>query len=78
MSGNESFHVQCRMKRKNANQTSYIPEQFARVGNIVKLKDQNGVWEDGWVIFQCGPRVLSAVVNERGQDYKRTRKASDI
>ena len=85
------YHVQCLFQKDVISgdldekidvyfQTSWIPEQYARVGNSVKLKNENGEWEDGWFIYfaDTDHKMESKYVNERGQDYKRTRKASDI
>jgi len=79
----ESYHVQvkcCRPLEKGRADsktewyTAYIPEKYARIGNTIDIDD---VGED-WMICWIGTPVLSDVVNERSQDYKRTRKASDI
>jgi len=58
--------------------TSWIPEQFAYVGNWVSLKNQDGTWDDHWKVIEVGARAPEDQVLERSQDYKRTRKASDI
>lgn len=57
--------------------TVWIPEEFAVTGKDIEIKK-----EDTWVPF----KVVQAYehqqkyssVRERSQDYKRTRKASDI
>jgi len=47
-------YVQSTMRRSIATgclrTTSYIPQRFAKVGGVVKLKDENGLWVDGWVV----------------------------
>lgn len=54
--------------------TSWIPEQFAKIGKYLKLKD-----DDGWKVISVGSVVYDEqTVNERSQDYKKTRLASDI
>lgn len=57
---------------------SWIPEQFAKVGNWVSIKNSKGEWEDGWKIERADTRLSEEQVLENSQDYKRTRKASDI
>lgn len=47
---------QCRLQKKIPNgvreQVSFIPEPFCREGKILKLRDEDGNWENGWkVIF---------------------------
>jgi len=55
-------------------QTAWIPAKFSILGKVVKLKE-----EDGWKIIAVGYCLqMSDYVDDRGQDYKRTRKASDI
>jgi hypothetical protein len=82
MSG-QDYHRQCQMNKVGADgsvahQTSWLPAEFAHVGNIVKLRDDKGHWEDGWKIIAVGPPLASEYVAERARDFTRTRKASDI
>lgn len=39
---------------------SWIPDQFAELGRVVKLKDDNGQWEDGWVVREVWSERLPA------------------
>lgn len=68
---------QCRMRKSirgcDSFLISWIPEKFAKVGKFLKLKG-----EDGWEVVDVFTRKCAKEVNERGQDYKRTRLASDI
>ena len=57
---------------------SWIPEQFAKIGNCVSIKNLKGEWEENWKIERVGTRLPEEQVLENSQDYKRTRKASDI
>ncbi len=59
-------------------QTSWIPEQFAHAGNFIKLKKDDGTWDDGWKVDEVGTRAPEDQVLERERDYKHQRKASDI
>lgn len=73
---------QCRLYRHlpegRQTQVAWLPEKFAEVGRILKLKD-NDVWEDGWVVSSIGTALVSdEIITERSQDYKNTRKASDV
>lgn len=80
-----SNHVQCILTRwrmgtegpVKENSTSWIPEDIAILGRRVKLKEADGTWET-WDVKEVGAVMDSKRVSERGQDYKRTRKASDI
>ncbi len=46
--------MQCAMRRIVAGAsvvtTSYIPTQFAKVGRVLKLKDSDDRWVNGWVV----------------------------
>jgi hypothetical protein len=57
MKRNELYR-QCRLVKKvrdgEAIQTSYLPAEFAREGRIVKLREEDGGWDDGWVIRVVG------------------------
>jgi hypothetical protein len=81
----DTHHVQCKLSRSSVNQpdyiyrTAYIPERYAIAGNKIKI-DDDPVTKFGyvWLIEETYNRLPSSEVNERGQDYKRTRKASDV
>lgn len=56
---------QCLMSKNNLFQTSWIPERFAKVGKILKLRE-NGVWDNGWKVETVGtPREESKVPDYR-------------
>lgn len=58
--------------------TTFIPSKFAQKGKTIKVK-VDGTWDDGWIITDVySAEFDEEYVNERSQDYKRTRKASDI
>jgi hypothetical protein len=74
-----TYHVQCKLRNgPGFYQTTWLPERYAKKGNIVELKNEEGKWEDGWIVIEVGSKMDSAQVIERERDYKRTRKASDI
>ena len=80
------FYRQCCMEKpaggsKGGNyafQISWIPEKFAVEGKFLELKNDSGEWSDGWQVVQVGARKSDKEANDRSQDYKRTRRASDI
>jgi len=47
-------YVQCVMRRPVAGGsvelTSYIPQQFAKMGDVLRLKDEDRSWTSGWVV----------------------------
>ena len=88
MSGAPKNHVQCRLVKwddeKDIHKEGYtvyncwIPEKHAVPLKVLRIKQDDGTWEDGWTVMQVYTTLPTAVVEERGQDYKNTRKASDI
>jgi hypothetical protein len=80
-----AFYCQCMLERVTkiepasiVRTVTFIPSEYASLGNIVKLKNDNDEWVDGWVIREAGPPIDAVYIEERERDYKRTRKASDI
>ena len=57
MKRNELYR-QCRLVKKirggETIQTSYLPAEFAKEGRIVKIREDDGGWDDGWVIRVVG------------------------
>lgn len=41
------------MRKNNAFRVSWIPAKFAKVGQVLKLKDNNE-WDDGWIVEWTG------------------------
>ena len=71
----QEYVCQCRLIKDNKKQTAWIDERGAIRGAKVELKsDNNEIWEVDYV----GARALKSYIQERSQDYKRTRKASDL
>ena len=73
---------QCTMRRKTdageAETVSWIPEEFCKKGKALKLKNEKGDWEDGWVVTLVGSaRRKSDEINDRSRDHLRQREASD-
>jgi hypothetical protein len=82
MKRNELYR-QCRLVKKiregESIQTSYIPAEFAKEGRIVKLREGDGSWDDGWVIRIVGGSLtddqLTALETGRRRFEKHTTKA---
>lgn len=52
----------------------WLPNKYAKVEMIVDIDGMG----DGWRVWKCYNELPTAVVLERGQDYKKTRRMSDI
>jgi hypothetical protein len=78
----KDMHTQCKLSKDEdgrvVNYTAWIPDDVAVVGRTVKLKEDDGTWSEGWRVDERYTTLPYTVVAERSQDYKRTRKASDI
>jgi hypothetical protein len=54
----KTSYRQCTLRRViptgHVTQVSYIPEKFAVVGRILKLKNDDDTWTDGWKVIAAG------------------------
>lgn len=80
-------HTQCRLRKGNVHQTSWIPTDIAIEGQKVNLQEtrinakglEEKYWDEGWEVVKAGGQVFpSKYIAERERDWKNTRKASDI
>ena len=76
------FYRQCRLQRtvegNVREQVSYIPEPYCVVGRILRLKTEDGTWEDGWEVMSASERRPARAVEEEERDHLKTRSVSDI
>jgi uncharacterized membrane protein YGL010W len=76
------YYCQCTLEKYAKNYTatkvSFIPEQFAFAGNVLKLKNEDGEWVEGWIVQLVGHKVDADFVESHERDYSRQRKSSDI
>ena len=64
---------QCVLQKCKKKQTAWIPEQFAHVNKVLKIKN-----EDGWKVVEVSSQRFSEeYVLERADDYKHQAQASD-
>lgn len=68
------FYRQCHLKKGNTHQTSWIPEQFAVVNKVLKLRE-DGVWDDGWVVQTVSETRLDETPDWR-KDIRGHRKTT--
>lgn len=78
----QKYYCQCNMRKKIENgyklNVAWIPEKFAQKGKVIKLKWEDGTWEEGWEVMFVGARQEAEKVEENERDYLKQRKASDI
>jgi hypothetical protein len=57
--------------------TSWIPEQYAHVGKVLKFRDDEGVWDDGWIVGQASQtRLAQDMLPDYHSEIKGHRKAT--
>ena len=65
-------YVQCAMRRiitgGSMRTTSYIPMHYAKLGKVLRLKDDCERWVDGWIV-ECVGDVI--VEGESVPDYRK-------
>lgn len=58
MARKKSFYRQCRLTKTVGVATcvmvSWIPDRFAMVNKVLRLRDEDKVWDDGWVVRVVG------------------------
>jgi hypothetical protein len=66
---------QCSLQKGNVHQVSFIPEKYAVVGKVLKLKEQ-GVWIDGWVVHGIGELMSEDEVPDSYKAIKKHRAST--
>lgn len=51
---------QCNLKNGNTYCTSWLPVKFAVKGKIVKLKQSDGSWWDGWEVTSASETIKTS------------------
>jgi len=78
----EKFYCQCDLARPTDEgrqlMVSWIPEEIAKVGATVRLKDENGTWTEGWLVLAVYGRRPLSYLREHDRDYINQRKQSDV
>jgi hypothetical protein len=59
--------------------TSWLPKTFAVLNKFVKIRGEDGRWDDGWKVVEVGTvPVDEKEVMVRSRDFTKQREASDI
>ena len=70
---------QCKMVKKEfgreVHTVSWIPEKFAVVGKVLKLKNKEGEWDDGYVVESASSEAIDEPPDPR-QSIRGHRKAT--
>ena len=68
------FYRQCRLVKRTQSgelqQVSWIPDKFAVVGMVLKLRAEDKTWDNGWIVKFAGLNRLSS---DQVPDYHELR-----
>ena len=65
-------YTQCKLKQGNAQQTAWIPTEFAKVGKFVILSKNRHAFERTWQVVSCGGTLPAEYVLEHERNYRTT------
>jgi hypothetical protein len=85
MSNDNYMMIQCKMSKIHYKEqsvefhTAWIPQKFAFCGRSIDL-GKGDDFDPGWTVIEVFDKACfsNEIIRDRAQDYKRTRKASDI
>lgn len=66
--------IHCLLTWWGAKYHCWLPKKYATIGNVIRIDG----FDHNWTVADAWTELPTAVVLERSQDYKKTRKASDI
>lgn len=88
MSNKTQFYQQCHLTRYKdefgkikIDMVVFLPKEFIdslEPGEIFKIKQNDGTWENGWRIINAFHPFPAALVERNERDYLRQRETSDI
>jgi len=80
----ELLFVQCELKRRHEDLDAYIiiwiPEKYAIKDKILKIKNENKEWVDGWKVIHVYNEIKKTEkeANIDAEAWKHQRECSDI
>jgi hypothetical protein len=51
-------------------QTAWIPEHLAKVGKVLRVRIQEDLWDNGWLVMEVGTRMPEDYVFEHERDWR--------
>lgn len=55
-------------------QTTYLPDEFAVLNKVLKLKNDEGKWENGWIVMKVYPDSETKLIPDSHIRVKKHRK----
>ena len=72
-------HLEQSRGQATIHHTAWLPATFAVPGGVVRFRERDGDWGDGWRVTFVGPTVLTdEAVRKAERAHLKQRKASDI
>ncbi len=70
-------YIQCKLERPGKGfthtQVSFLPKEFAVKNKVLKLKNDDGKWTDGWIVAQVFKDSKTSVIPDSHVAIKRHR-----
>ena len=55
-------YAQCALRRTivdgSVTTTSWVPAEFAKLGRVLKLRNDHGQWTNGWIVESVGSQIV--------------------
>jgi hypothetical protein len=71
---NNTLYTQCRVEKGSLTQITWLPKSYAVLGALLRLKNDQGVWEDGWKVTWCSATKLKEHQLTQPRDPRQFRK----
>lgn len=66
-------YTQCKLQKGDVVQVSWIPAQFASVDRVLRLRDADGSWDDGWLVAEKWETVSEEMIPD-SHDLRKAHK----
>lgn len=70
-------HRQCKLRAGSTITYSWIPSKYAVKGEYLALKNDEGTWENGWLVEEVWGERKSIDVLAHEEAYKKQRERTD-
>jgi hypothetical protein len=76
------YYVQCDLRKQIETgllcDVAWIPEKFAVIGKQVRIKQEDGTWDSGWMVAKRYAKMEEDEVEAAERDYLIQRESSDV
>ena len=71
------WHRQCKLRRGNTVTYSWLPAIFSVIGKKIGLKNEKGIWEEGWAVEEVWAACKTTDVLLQAEFFKTHRDGTD-